>query len=193
MLHQLRTDMSRHGGAAVVALALWASIGAGRLTASENGPRAPEYLIKAAYLYNFALFVEWPADAFTAPDAPFLVCIIGSDPFGWAIDRTIHDKRISDRRIVIERLQSTQDARHCHLLFVSGSDGALTADLAKRLAGLPILIVGDAPTASPFAGAVVFTVHDNKVGFEIDLQAAKRTRLKISSKMLNLARVVRGF
>jgi hypothetical protein len=121
-----------------------------------------------------------------------VVGIVGSDPFGWAIDRTVQDKRINHRRIVVERLQSTQDARHCHLLFVSGADGAVSADLAKRLGGLPILIVGDAPSPSTTGGTVVFTVNDNKVGFEIDLQAARRTRLKISSKMLSLARVVRG-
>jgi hypothetical protein len=176
-----------------MALVLLASTGTGRLAAAgDDGPRLPEYLIKAAYLYNFALFVEWPADAFTAPDAPFVVGIVGSDPFGWAIDRTVRDKRINSRRIVVERLQSSQDVRHCHMLFVSGSDGALSADLAKRLDRLPILIVGDAPTPSTPGGAVAFTVHDNKVGFEIDLQATKRTRLKISSKMLSLARVVRG-
>jgi hypothetical protein len=175
-----------------VALALVASIGAPRAAAGENGPQLPEYLIKAAYLYNFALFIEWPADAFATPDAPFVVGIVGPDPFGWAIDRTLQDKRIDHRRVVVERLQSTQDIRHCQMLFVSGSDGTLSAELAKRVGDLPILVVGDAPAQSAPGGAVAFTVNDNKVGFEIDLQAARRTRLKISSKMLSLARVVRG-
>jgi hypothetical protein len=193
MFRSLRIGMTRSLGAAVLALVLVvASVGAGRrVAAGENGPRQPEYLIKAAYLYNFALFVDWPADAFATPDDPFIVGIVGPDPFGWAIDRTVEDKRINRRRIVIQRLQPTDDLRRCQMLFI-GDAGALGADIAKRLGGLPILIVDDARSGTAPGGVVAFTVKDDKVGFEIDLQAAKRAGLKISSKMLSLARAVHG-
>ena len=77
--------------------------------AAENPPRPPEYLIKAAYLYNFAMFVEWPRDAFSSPDAPLVIGILGRDPFGLAIDLAVENKRISKRRIVVERVLPQQD------------------------------------------------------------------------------------
>jgi hypothetical protein len=193
MLDRHRVFVRRCVGAGLLTLALLVSLGTrGSAAAGENGPRQPEYLIKAAYLYNFALFVEWPDDAFADPDAPFVVGILEPDPFGWAIDKTVEGKRINRRRIVVERLQSTQDLRYCHILFVGSADGAATADLTKRLGSLPILIVGDAPKGAAPSGTVSFTVQDDKVGFEIDLQAARRTRLKIGSRILSLARTVRG-
>jgi hypothetical protein len=158
--------------------------------AVDSSPRSPEYLIKAAYLYNFAMFVEWPSDAFTRPDSPMVIGVIGSDPFGWALDRTVQDKRIGKRQIVIERLQWGQDARRAHIVFVSASDSARLAELASRLDGSPTLIVADSDGARP-RSAVSFVVNDNKVGFEINLDQANRARLTISSKLLNLARVVR--
>lgn len=193
MLQRHRTLVRRCVVAGLLSIALLASLSTpGSAAGGENGPRQPEYLIKAAYLYNFALFVEWPDDAFADLDAPFVVGILEPDPFGWAIDKTVEGKRINSRRIVVERLQSTQDLRHCHILFVSGADGAVAADLTKRLGSLPILIVDDAPKGAEPSGTVTFTVKDDKVGFEIDLQAAKRTRLKIGSRILSLARFVRG-
>ena len=187
-----RTHMG-HRIARVTAIVLLALIAVGRPAAAvDSSPRSPEYLIKAAYLYNFAMFVEWPAEAFRAADSPIVIGIVGSDPFGWAIDRIVQDTRINKRRIVVERLQSNQDVRHCHIVVVSASDTARISELAQRLDGMAILIVGDTADAARRGGTVDFTVNDNKVGFEINLDAARRARLTISSKMLSLARIVRG-
>ena len=158
--------------------------------AVDSSPRSPEYLIKAAYLYNFAMFVEWPSDAFARPDSAVVTCVVGADPFGWALDRTVQDKRIGKRQIVIERLQWGQDSRRCHIVFVSGSDSARLGELAARLEGWPTLIVTDGDDAR-HRSAISFVVNDNKVGFEINVDQANRARLSISSKLLNLARVVR--
>jgi len=158
--------------------------------ASDDG-RSPEYLIKAAYLYNFALFVEWPANAFASPEAPLVIGIVGPDPFGTAMDRTVQGKRINRHPIRVERLQANQDLRHCHILFVSRSELARAGEIAQRLQGLPVLIVGDAADATRRAAAVEFLLTDNKVGFAINLEAARRARLTVSSKMLGLARAVR--
>jgi YfiR/HmsC-like len=157
--------------------------------AVDSSPKSPEYLIKAAYLYNFAMFVEWPSDAFARPDSSVVIGVVGADPFGWALDRTVQDKKIGKRQIVIERLQWGQDARRCHIVFVSGSDVARLSELAARLEGSPTLIVTDGDNAR--RSAISFVVNDNKVGFEINLDQASRARLSISSKLLNLARVVR--
>jgi YfiR/HmsC-like len=158
--------------------------------AVDSSPRSPEYLIKAAYLYNFAMFVEWPPDAFARPDSSVVIGVVGTDPFGWALDRTVQDKKIGKRQIVVERLQWGQDARRCHIVFVSGSDTARLGELAARLEGAPTLIVTDGDGAR-HRSAISFVVNDNKVGFEINVEQANRARLSISSKLLNLARVVR--
>jgi hypothetical protein len=158
--------------------------------AVDSSPRSPEYLIKAAYLYNFAMFVEWPADAFSRPDSAVVIGVVGADPFGWALDRTVQDRKIGKRPIVVERMQWGQDPRRYHIVFVSGSDAARLTDLATRLEGSPTLIVADSDALWP-RSAISFVVNDNKVGFEINLDQATRARLTISSKLLNLARVVR--
>ena len=158
--------------------------------AGDSSPRSPAYMIKAAYLYNFAMFVEWPADAFATPESPIVIGIIGSDPFGWAIDRTVSDKRISTRRIVVERLQWNQYLRHCHIVFISGQDVARVAELSERLEGVSTMIVAD--TATPgHRSPINFIVSDNNVGFQINLEPSRQARLTISSKLLKLARVVR--
>lgn len=154
-------------------------------------PRSPEYLIKAAYLYNFAMFVEWPQGAFTAADAPIVIGVVGDDPFGWALDRTVLDKRINSRRIEVKRLKiEDEDVRRCHILFVSRAESSRLADLAQRIGRLSVLIVGDDAETLASGGTIAFDVKDNKVGFGINLGAARRARLTISSKLLNLARVV---
>ena len=159
--------------------------------AAETPAGPPEYLIKAAYLYNFAMFVEWPRDAFGSADAPLVIGIVGRDPFGSAIDHAVENKRISKRRIVVERVQLHQDLRHCQILFIAASERARSGELSQRLQSQPILIVDDAPEPGKRAGAVEFVVTDNKVGFAINLDAARRARLVISSKMLGLAKTVR--
>ena len=162
-----------------------------RPVAANSSPRSPEYLIKAAYLYNFAMFVDWPARAFASPDSPIVIGIVGRDPFGWALDQTVENKRISKRRITIERLQPHQVLTRCQILFIDQSEGPRVAELAQRLHGRPILIVDDAVDGSGRGGTIDFIVDDNRVGFAINRDAAKRAGLTISSKMLGLARAVR--
>jgi YfiR/HmsC-like len=152
----------------------------------------PEYLIKAAYLYNFALFVEWPADAFKAANAPLVIGVVGTDPFDLALERTIQNKRINRRPLVVKHLQWTQDLKRCHILFVSSTESAKAKELATRLEGLPILLVGETPGFARQGGTINFTIKDNTVGFEVNVNAAKRSRLNISAKLLKLARIVRG-
>ena len=161
-----------------------------------SGPRAaapppPEYLIKAAYLYNFAMFVDWPAASFARPDSPIVIGVLGSDPFGAALDETVRNKSVNHRSIRIDRLQSTQDLSRCHILYVSPSDTSKLNEVAFRLDGSSVLIVGDSPGLAKRGAIITFSVEDNKVRLEVNVDAAKRARLSISSKLLNLARIVR--
>lgn len=165
---------------------------AGRGSPAAGSQPAPEYLIKAAYLYNFAMFVEWPNAAFARADSPIVIGVLGSDPFGQALDQTVRDKTVNNRHIRIDRVQSTQDLSRCHILFVSPSETARLNDVAYRLDGTSVLIVGDTAGLAKRGAIITFVVEDNKVRLEVNVEAAKRARLSISSKLLNLARIVRA-
>jgi hypothetical protein len=182
--------MSRVLISALVVLALawapWADVRA----FADKSPRSPEYVIKAAYLYNFAMFVEWPTDAFPTADSPLAIGVVGDDPFGGALERTVEGKRINKRRIVVDRVQSVQDARRCHIVFIGASDDPRVSEFSTRLTGQSVLLVGESDDVLKLGATIGFTVRDNKVGYDINLGAAKRARLTISSKLLNLARVV---
>jgi len=178
----------------VLTLVLSVAIG-GKTDASGTGtaaPQSPEYLIKAAYLYNFAMFVEWPPGAFSASSAPIVIGVVGADPFGAALDQMVQDKRINNRRIVVERFKLGDDVRRCHILYVSPTESARIGDLVQRVGARAVLIVGDESETVRRGGTIAFTVKNDKVGFEINLSAARRARLTISSKLLNLAQAVRG-
>jgi YfiR/HmsC-like len=184
-----RSHMPRMVVIALILVALTWSPG-GSAAAVDGSPRSPEYVIKAAYLYNFAMFVEWPSDAFATPDSPLLIGVVGADPFGWALERTVQGKRINKRRIVIDRVQSVQDARRCHIVFISVDDDTRVSEYSTKLNGLSVLLVGDSEDVLKQGASISFTVRDNKVGYDVNLDAAKRARLTVSSKLLNLARMV---
>lgn len=150
----------------------------------------PEYLIKAAYLYHFAMFVDWPDYAFGSRNAPIVIGIVGADPFGSAIDDTVRDKRIDGRPLVVKRLDWAQDVRQCHILFVA--DGNRIADVVRRVGDLSILIVGESQDLARHGAVINFRIEDNRVRFDINVDAAKRSHLTISSQLLSLARIVRN-
>ena len=155
------------------------------------GPVSPEYMIKAAYLLNFARLVEWPRDAFATADSPVTIGIVGTDPFGEALEQTVEGKRISNRRIAVQRLQWNQDPRRCHIVFISSTDSARIVELTTRLAGLPVLIVGEARQLAERGATINFTIEDDRVRFEVNVEAARRARLTVSSQILRVAKIVK--
>ena len=195
-LWRIRSRSTVCGRALAWVLTLVLSLAIGGKTdasgADTAAPQSPEYLIKAAYLYNFAMFVEWPREAFSASSAPIVIGVVGADPFGLALDQMVQDKRINNRPIVVERFKLGDDVRRCHILFVSPTESARIGDLVHRVGAQAVLIVGDESDTVNKGGTIAFTVKNDKVGFEINLSAARRARLTISSKLLNLAQAVRG-
>lgn len=150
-----------------------------------------EYTIKAAYLYNFARYVTWPDGAFQGLDAPLVIGVLGEDPFGDALETIAQTKKIDSRAIVVRRYASLSEYEPCHVLFVVWNVGEETQDKAlKELAGRGVLLVGETPTFTQRGGVIGFFVEENKIRFEINPAAAQRERLKISSKLLSLARLV---
>ncbi|MBZ5700626.1 MAG: YfiR family protein [Acidobacteriia bacterium] len=153
--------------------------------------RPGEYEVKAAFLYNFAKFVEWPAEAFSNPSAPIRLCVLGEDPFGRVLDQTVQDKSVNGRTLLILRSQQVRELRACHILFIGASEQNRLPEIFTALRGSSALSVGDTEQFVQSGGAIQFTLQDSRVRFTINLAAAERARLKISSKLLSLARVVR--
>jgi YfiR/HmsC-like len=174
----------------VVAIALCDLSAGVLLTAKANPAVPPEYVIKAAYIYNFAMFVEWPADAFSRDDSPVVIGIIGTDPFGSALEEIVRDKKVSRKRFIIKRFQSYQDVKDCHILFFNSAETARLSEIVQQLKRAPVLLVGEAPEFARRGGMINFTVEDNKVRCEINVTAARRARLAISSQLLSLAKVI---
>jgi len=152
-----------------------------------------EYLIKAGFIYNFAKFVEWPPTSFPQSDAPIVIGILGTDPFGSVLDRIVADKKIGSRGFVVRRYKwskDLKDLRECQILFVSSSEKAHTDEILEFVKWLPILTIGETPGFAERGGVIRFTVEDNRVRFEVSVDAAHNANLNISSRLLTLAKII---
>jgi hypothetical protein len=158
---------------------------------AQEPPKAPEYRIKAAFLYNFTLYTDWPPDSFPKDDSPIVLAIVGDDPFGGELDKAVRGKTVRGRPIEVHRYAKAGDALPCHLLFLSNEHARNLPQFLDRL-GEPLpLTVGETEDFTRVGGAIRFFVEGNKVRFEVNIDAAARARVKISSKLLSLARIVR--
>jgi hypothetical protein len=163
----------------------------GLLIAAQEPSQAPEYRIKAAFLYNFALYTEWPASAFEKSDSPLVMAIAGEDPFGKELDAAVRGKTCHGREIEIRRYKEAADVARCHLLFLSSSEAGHLPSILRKFPEAKPLTVAETEDFCRSGGVIRFFVEENKVRFEVNTDAAIRARLKISSKLLHLARVVR--
>jgi hypothetical protein len=148
-----------------------------------------EYQIKAAFLYNFAKFVDWPPQAFGDDTAPLRLCILGTDPFGTAFDQ-VKDNTVKSRRFTVSRIGRVQEAEGSQILFVSASERPNLRALFQFLKPFPVLTVGETANFCQMGGVINFIRIENKVHFEINPDAARQQRLVISAKLLSLARIV---
>ena len=151
-----------------------------------------EYDVKATYLFKFTKFVEWPATAFTGPDAPFVIGIVGRDPFNGGLDRLIEGNTTGTRHLEVRHLNANDSAglRGCQMVFVSASEQRRLSNILSALQGRPVLVVGESEGFAGAGGMLGFAVRESRIGIEINSAAARQARLKISSQLLNLARVV---
>jgi hypothetical protein len=152
-----------------------------------------EYLIKAGFIYNFAKFVDWPSAAFSQPDSPIVIGVIGTDPFGSVLDHIVEDKKIGPRGFVVRRYKGgkdLKDLKDCKILFVSASEKTHVDEILQSVKGLPILTVGETAGFAERGGVIRFTLEDNRVRFEVNVDAAHQADLNISSRLLTLARII---
>ena len=150
-----------------------------------------EYQVKLAFLYNFAQFVYWPPETFRGPDAPLTMCVAGHDPFRGEIEEGLHGRTVGGHPIEIRNLKTNDDPRGCHVIFVPAGDKKLSDRILAMVKGSSTLTVGETKGFAAMGGIINLTLSENKLRFEINLDAALQTRLKISSKLLALATVVR--
>jgi hypothetical protein len=149
-----------------------------------------EYQVKAAFLFNFAKFIEWPTDAFSNEKTPITLCVFRYDPFGSALDEVIRGKTINNRELTARRINELPDLKSCHLVFVSEREDKLLSEIDKSLKGGSVLVVGESAEFAERGGAIQLFLEENKLRFAVNVDAVQRARLQVSSKLLALARVV---
>jgi hypothetical protein len=183
-LNPARSTRSAVGG---VLLALGCLAVGQALTRSANAQELNAYQVKAAFLYNFAKFVEWPEEA----NDPLDICTVGDEPFGRALEDTVKGKTVKGRPVEIKRIKSGATALGCKIAFIGSSERGQARSIFASLQGANTLTVGEWPDFAKEGGIVSFTLENNQVHFEINVDAAERAHLKISSKLLSLAKIIK--
>ena len=148
-----------------------------------------EYYIKAAFLYHFANFVEWPAEAFSPDSETLTVGVIGKSPFGAALG-SIEGKTVKGRQLVIRQFNSVEELQHCHILFVSPSQRQNWPQIVNAVQGWHVLTVSEVDGFAHNGGVINFRTRGNKVRFEINREAAELAGLRISARLLRIAILV---
>ncbi len=155
------------------------------MSAKAQGPGL-EYAVKANYLYKLGPFVVWPTGAFAGPDAPFNVCVVGSDPFGKALDDAVRGQTVGGHPVAVRRLQQVTKETDCHVLYLGRAGAQRPAEVLRLLRDAPVLTVTDQQQGVE-GGIVHFVLQSGRVRFAIDPQAAQASGLVFSSKLLGLA------
>jgi len=171
-------------------LALLALIGLAFTAAPARSDEVDEYELKAAFLYNFAKFVQWPEGSAAAGNSTIRVCVLGSAERAGIVARVMEGKEVEGRALRVERPAALEEARGCNILFVASDAGASPGDVAGAVGSDGTLTVGETPGFARQGGIVNFVKEGNKVRFEINQAAARRADLSISSKLLRLAKLV---
>jgi hypothetical protein len=152
------------------------------------GAQTPnEYEVKAAFLYKFASFVEWPA----AGNSTVCIGVVGDDPFGALLDQVVKGKSIYGREFLVRRFRSGEKPAGCDIVFISPSERKHLRLILDGLRGANVLTVGETPEFCQSGGVINFEILNDRVQFEINLEAAARARLKVSSKLLSVAKITR--
>jgi hypothetical protein len=162
------------------------------LAATGQDDAVDEYKLKAAMLYNLTQFVEWPNSAYPNRRAPISLCVLGQDPFANSLTSTIPDEKVKGGAILVRHLQSETEFPGCQILYISSSERKTTAHIFSTLSGSCVLTVGEMAQFAAHGGMIQFSLEDQHVRFDINLDAASRAGLKISSKLLALAQIVKN-
>jgi uncharacterized protein DUF4154 len=160
-------------------------------SAAADQAIAGEYELKAAMLYHLIQFVDWPSAAYPDPQAPHLLCVLGSDPFGNSLTSLASKQTLNDRPVQVRHVQNDPSVRACQVLYISSSERNHLGQILSNLQSANVLTVGEMSQFAARGGMVQFALQDKKVHFDINLDAASHSGLKISSRLLALAHIVK--
>lgn len=175
--------------------AFFVAITAGFLLSAPNAisqnQEAAEYAVKLGFLYNFTKFVEWPPDSFRGPGAPLVICIAGRDPFSQILETELRTRKVADHPVEVRTLAPNDKLSVCHIVFVPITEKDQADRIVRGLKGSSTLTVGETEGFAVLGGIINLTVEDNKVHFEINRLAANRAGLRIGSRLLSIAKIVK--
>jgi hypothetical protein len=175
-----RRGLHRIGAAILMLLSGWT------MAPAQAQDATLEYAVKANYLYKFGPFVEWPAEAFPAPNSPFNVCVAGDDPFGPVLDEAARGQSVQGHPVAVHRLAAVTASASCHVLYLGRSRTQTPAEALKAVRNQPVLTVSDERQGTS-RGIVNFVLKDGRVRFALDAEAAQANGLALSSKLLALS------
>ena len=159
-------------------------------SASAIAEAPTEYQVKAVFVFNFSHFVEWPSQAFTAPDEPFVIGILGDDPFGSRLDEAVRGELINSHPLVVRRFHHIDEVGNCRILFIDRSEGAQLSHVLAALDHRSTLTVSDVDGASEHGIMVQFVTENNRIRLRINVDSARAAGLTISSNLLRPAEIV---
>ena len=165
-------------------LALMTSAVATSGSAAESA-KPTQFEVEAAYLFNFGKFITWPQNS--AAGNTFVICVLGEDPFGSVLDRTVTGEAIGSRQVEARRIMRAQDVKSCAILYISNSESNRLTKILASLNNAPVLTVSDIPDFIAQGGMIQFVLRDGRVRFEVNLAPAEQDGLTMSSELLKVA------
>jgi hypothetical protein len=148
---------------------------------------SPVNQIKAVFLFNFTQFINWPPTSYGGATSPFVIAVLGNDPFGAYLESVVENEKVEGRRITVQRYTDLKDVKQCHILFINKENAG---ELAKEMGSRSILTVSDTGNFARDGGIIGFYLDNNKIRLQINTKAARAANLTISSKLLRLANII---
>jgi hypothetical protein len=155
---------------------------------AQSERKLPENKLKAVFLYNFTRFVDWPVEAFANASSPFVIGIVGGDPFGNYMEETVTGENINGHPIVIRRFENAV-IENCHILYINSGSSDFIKDIIEQVSSKSVLTVSDHSSFVKWGGMIRFYTEENKIRIQINAAAARDAQLIISSKLLGVAQV----
>ena len=162
----------------------------GLLATAASGQTADEYHVKAAFLFNFAKFVDWPPQAFKTPEDPISICIVGKNPFGNTLHQAVSGQTVQGKSLAVRQIADLQQVSACHIVFVAASERKRLASILGEIKTSAVLTVGESENFTAEGGMINFRIEDGNVRLQINVNAAVQQQIHISSKLLGLAEIV---
>jgi len=161
------------------------------LVAGAGAQSVDEYQVKAAFMYNFAKFVEWPPHEFKTSTDPIAICLLGHNSFGNAMKQAVNGKTVDGRSFLVRQITGEQETTGCQILFVGSSEQKHLHAILEEIKTGGVLTVGETDTFAVEGGMINFKIEGGKVHLQVNVDAAEQAKLRISSKLLSLAQIVK--